>query len=70
MYARQILKYSSINVVRVISIILNKVYKNPKKYFRYKNEEGVLLPPPPRESFKEFLLKTLRDFTKVKTPIG
>ena len=62
--------YSSINVVRVISIILDKVYENPKKYFRYKNENGNLLPPPPRETFKTFLLKTLRDFTKVRTPVG
>jgi uncharacterized protein YkuJ len=62
--------YSSINVVRVISVILNKVYENPKKYFRYKDSEVVLLPPPQRETFKDFLLKTLRDFTKVRTPLG
>ena len=62
--------YSSINVVRVISVILNKVYESPKKYFRYKDSEVVLLPPPQRETFKDFLLKTLRDFTKVRTPLG
>ena len=62
--------YSSINVVRVISIILEKVYENPKKFFRYKNELGQILPPPPREALKTFLLKTLREFTKVRTPVG
>ena len=62
--------YGSMNVVRVISIILEKVYQDPKKFFQFKDENGNLLPPPERENFKQFLLKTLRNFTKIRTPVG
>ena len=62
--------YCNINVVRCVSIILDKVYGNPVKYFNFKGTDGVLLPPPKRELFKGFLLKTLQKFSIVNTPIG
>ena len=62
--------YSNINVVRVVSIILEKIYAEPKKFFKFKNSDGQLLPPPKRENFKQLLLKTLQKFSKVRTPVG
>ena len=62
--------YSNINVVRVISIILDKIYANPKKFFNFKTVDGSLLPPPKRENLKQLFLKTLQKFTKVRTPVG
>ena len=60
---------SSINVVRVISIILEKIYKQPEKFFNFKNTHGNRLPPPKRENLKQFLIQILQKYTKVRTPI-
>jgi hypothetical protein len=55
--------YCNINVVRCVSIILDKVYQNSVKYFNFKGTDGILLPPPKRELFKGFLHKTLQKFS-------
>ena len=54
--------YSSINVVRTVSIILDKNYESPEKIFKFKNTDGNTLPPPKRENLKQFLIKTLQKF--------
>jgi hypothetical protein len=59
--------YSNINVVRCVSIILNKIYADPEKYLNFKGTDGKLLPPPKRELFKVFLIKTLQKFSIVET---
>ena len=51
--------YSSINVVRCVSIILEKIYSNPQKYFNFRDKDGKTFPPPKRENFKIFLIKLL-----------
>ena len=62
--------YSNINVVRCVSIILEKIYSEPSKYFQFKDKEGKTLPPPKRENFKQFLIKTLRKNRIVRSQIG
>ena len=62
--------YSNVNVVRCVSYILEKVYAYPRKYFNFKGINGELLAPPKRENFKQFLVKTLKNFSSVKTPLG
>ena len=62
--------YSNVNVVRTISIILDKIYADPKKFFDFKGIDGNILPPPKREYLKTFLLKTLQKYSIVNTPIG
>ena len=62
--------YSSINVIRCISIILEKVYSDPKKYFQFKDRHGNLLPPPKRENFKTFLIQILTKYSIVRSQIG
>ena len=62
--------YSNVNVVRCVSYILEKVYADPRKYFNFKGINGELLAPPKRENFKQFLVKTLKNFSIVKTPLG
>ena len=59
--------YSNINVVRCVSIILDKIYADPEKYFNFRGTDGK---PPKRELFKVFLIKTLQKFSIVETPIG
>ena len=55
---------------KCVSIILDKIYADPEKYFNFKGTDGKLLPPPKRELFKVFLIKTLQKFSIVETPIG
>jgi hypothetical protein len=62
--------YSNINVVPCVSIIPDKMYENPVKYFNFKRTDEILLPPSKIELFKGFLLKKLQKFTIVNTPIG
>jgi hypothetical protein len=62
--------YSNINVVRCVSIILEKIYSEPSKYFQFKDKEGKTLPPPKRENFKQFLIKTLTKYSIVRSQIG
>ena len=62
--------YSNINVVRCVSIILDKIYADPEKYFNFKGTDGKLLPPQKRQLFKVFLIKTLQKLSIVETPIG
>ena len=62
--------YSSVNVIRCISIILDKIYSDPKKYFQFKGPDGNLLPPPKRENFKTFLIQTLTKYSIVLSQIG
>ena len=62
--------YSNINVVRCVSIILEKIYSEPSKYFQFKDKEGKTLPPPKRENFKHFLIKTLTKYSIVRSQIG
>ena len=42
----------------------------PATMWQFKNTDGNTLPPPKRENLKQFLIKTLQKFTKVRTPIG
>ena len=62
--------YCNINVVRCVSIILDKIYADPVKYFNFKGFDGKILPPPKREYLKTFLLKTLQKFSIINTPLG
>ena len=62
--------YSNVNVVRTVSIILDKIYSDPTKYFNFEGKDGLKLPPPKREYLKGFLLKTLQKFSIIKTPLG
>ena len=62
--------YSSVNVIRCISIILEKIYSDRKKYFQFKGPDGNLLPPPKRENFKTFLIQTLTKYSIVLSQIG
>ena len=62
--------YNNVNVPRVISHILNKLYSEPRIYFKYKNENGVLLPVPTRENLKTFLLDTFQKYSIFRSPIG
>ena len=62
--------YSNVNVVRTVSIILDRIYSEPTKFFQFKGTDGKTLPPPKREYLKVFLLKTLQKFSIIKTPLG
>ena len=62
--------YSNVNVVRTISIILDKLYADPKKFFDFTGIDGNIFPPPKREYLKTFLLETLQKYSIVNTPIG
>ena len=62
--------YNNVNVPRVISHILDKIYSNPRKFFKFKNENNVLLPVPTRENLKLFLLDTFRKYSIFRSPIG
>ena len=62
--------YDNVNVPRVISYILDKIYTEPRKYFKYKNENGIFLPLPTRENLKQFLLDTFQKYSIFRSPIG
>ena len=42
--------YPNVNVPRTISFILDRIFEQPRKFFKYKNHNGILLPPPTREN--------------------
>ena len=61
---------NNVNVPRVISHILDKIYSNPRKFFKFTNENNVLLPVPTRENLKLFLLDTFQKYSIFRSPIG
>ena len=61
--------FTRVKVSRVISWILDEVYKNPRDFFNEKHN-GVLLEPPSRSNFRKFLHSTLTDFNFFKSQIG
>ena len=62
--------YNNKNVPRVISHILERIYNQPRKFFKYNNENGVFLPVPTRENLKRFLLDTFQKYSIFRSPIG
>jgi hypothetical protein len=58
------------NVHLCVSIILDRIYVDPVKYFNFKGIDGKTLPPPKQEYLKVFLLKTLKNFSIINTPLG
>ena len=56
------------NVHLCVSIILDRIYVDPVKYF--KGIDGKTLQPTKREYLKVFLLKTLKNFSIINTPLG
>ena len=59
--------YSNVNVPRVVSYVLEKIYSQPRKYFKFKSETGGFLPVPTR---KNFLLETFQKYSIFRSPIG
>ena len=62
--------YNNVNVPRVVSFILEKIYEQPRKYFKYKNDNNVFLPVPTRENLKMFLLNTFQKYSIFRSPLG
>ena len=62
--------FNNVNVPRVISHILEKIYSQPRNFFKLKNENGILLPPPTRENLKQFLLDTFKKYSIFRSPIA
>ena len=66
--------FTSINVNRVISYVLDIIYKDPKSFFKQKgtdeNDNEVDLEPPPREIFREFFHNTLLQYSSFCTVSG
>ena len=62
--------FNNVNVPRVISYILDKIYTQPRKFFKFKNENGVYLPMPTREKLNCFLLDTFQKYLIFRSPIG
>ena len=44
--------YTNVNTNRVVSNVLDSIYKSPDLYFREKDDEGQLLPYPCRSNFR------------------
>ena len=63
--------YPSVNVNRTISLILDLIYANPKKFFPEElDSEGNILPLPTRINFLKLLKYTLTKFSIFRTRIG
>ena len=62
--------YPNVNVPRTISFILDRIFEQPRKFFKYKNHNGILLPPPTRENLKMFLLETLQKYSIFRCRTG
>ena len=62
--------YPNVNVPRTISHILDRIYEQPRKFFKYKNHNNILLPPPTRANLKQFLLETLQKYSIFRSPTG
>ena len=57
-------------MVRVISIILGKIYERPDKFFHHKDANGKIWQAPKRENLETFLRQILQKYSKVRTPVG
>ena len=63
--------YPSVNVTRVISYILELLYKNPNKFFPDEyDSEGNLYPKPRRQDFLKLLHETLTKYSIFRTSKG
>ena len=62
--------YPNISVPRTISYILDQIYLEPINFFKYKNFNDILLPPPTRANLKQFLLETLLKYLIFRSPTG
>jgi hypothetical protein len=66
--------YPSFNITRVVSYILEVIFKNPKSYFTpEKDAKGYILPIPTRAESKVFSktpLKTLTILTNKSEPLN
>ena len=62
--------YPNVNVPRTISYILDQIYLEPRKFFKYKNFNGIFLSPPTRANLKQFLLETLSKYSIFRSSTG
>ena len=62
--------YPSISIPKVVSYIITAVFRNPRDFFKEKDNTGRLLPHPTKEQFKLFLLRVLSDFNYFETHNG
>ena len=63
--------YPSVNVNRTLSLILELLFANPKKYFPDEfDSEGTRLPKPSRVNFLKLMKYTLTKFSIFRTRIG
>ena len=59
--------YTNVNTNRVVSNVLDSIYKSPDLYFREKDDERQLLPYPCRSNFRIFIQNVLKISTFFKT---
>ena len=62
--------YTNVNTNRVVSLVLDTIYKSPDLYFKEKNDEGVLLPFPSRSNFRIFIQNILKNFNISENNLG
>jgi hypothetical protein len=62
--------YPNANVHCTISFIFDIIFEQLRKFFKYKNHNGILLQPPTRENLKMFLLETLQKYSIFRSPTG
>ena len=62
--------YPSINITKVANYIITAVFRDPRNFFKERDNTGRLLPHPTKEQFKLFLLGVLSDFNYFETHDG
>ena len=62
--------FSMVNVPRVVSYITDKIYRNPRSYFKAKDEEGNFYPAPLKQNFQKFLIEVLTKFNVFSCQTG
>ena len=62
--------FTNVNTNRVVSHVLDTIYKSPDLYFKEKDEKGNRYPIPSRSDFRIFMQKVLKDFNVCQNNLG
>ena len=62
--------YTNVNVNRVVSHVLDCIYKTPSLFFDEKDDFGNPFPIPPRSNFRIFIQNVLKNFNIIENNLG
>ena len=62
--------YTNVNLNRVVSHVLDCVYKTPSLFFDEKDDFGNPFPIPPRSNFRIFIQNVLKNFNIIENNLG